>query len=35
MITRILKRIATVIKEEIAYFKLRVWMKSRAVRFVR
>jgi tRNA isopentenyl-2-thiomethyl-A-37 hydroxylase MiaE len=35
MITRICKRIVTVVKEEIAFFRLRVWMKSRAVRFVR
>jgi tRNA isopentenyl-2-thiomethyl-A-37 hydroxylase MiaE len=35
MIRRILKRVSQVIKEEWEFFKLRSWMKTRAVRFVR
>ncbi len=35
MIRRILKRVLQTIKEEYEFFKLRTWMKSRAVRFVR
>lgn len=33
MIRRILKRISQVVKEEIASFQTRVWLKSRATRY--
>lgn len=35
MIRRICKRIIAVIKEEFEWMKTRIWLKSRAVRFVR
>lgn len=35
MIRRILKRTAQVIKQEYAWFKFRLWLKSRAVRWAR
>lgn len=33
MIRRIVKRFVTVVKEEFAWFKFRLWLKSRAVRY--
>lgn len=35
MLRRILKRVAQIIKEEWQWFNFRLWMKSRAVRFMR
>jgi hypothetical protein len=35
MIRTIIKRIINVIREEYAYFKLRLWLKRRAVRWAR
>ncbi len=33
MIRRIFKRVAQVIKDEFAWFKIRCWLKSRAVKY--
>ena len=35
MIRRIFKRFVTVVKEEFEWMKTRIWLKSRAVRFMR
>jgi hypothetical protein len=35
MIRRIFKRISQVIKEEWHWYKTRVWLQGRAVRFIR
>ena len=35
MITRICKRIAQVIKEEFQWYRTRVWLHQRAVKWIR